>query len=368
MLVEEEVIDIIVEVIKISEDIKLGEVQGLRQATIEYTKLGTEGETKWLNFGGTCMKENEVSRNKVKYVKKNIEENDGRDAKFFVTHSLTPVNSVGHVKFHSEGDILKYEAKARNTKAHPDIIESIQDRLVDVSVDYRFKNVIAKETEDKQINYQVEGTEIRGLCAVGVGGIASNTIDYAIAEKWQDYDKLQKLVEKKDIKIEKEEVENKKDEVLQMEATAELLEKIKQEKEELLSEKTSMEAEKVKMEAELKELKEAKELQVKAEKEATIKNLIDLNKEFKESELNVKSQSELNIMLGYEKKMKESEGAGRVPGNGRAVVEDIKSEGDSEKSFDAVENVMIEKDNGDVKLAKAGLEKFNKELIHSIYR
>jgi len=295
----------------------------------------TDPNNRWVNIGGVALTPVQ-SRNGITYTTKNIAENDGVKAKFFMTHELTPKNVVGHVSFRKEGDALVYDAKIRNTKTYPDVIEMAKDRFFEVSIDGRYKRikrVAVGEGEGKAYQYQLEGLEIRGLCAVGVGGIPTNSVDYAIAEEFKKLD--DKNVE--EIEINEQEVNNMAEE--------EKLKQLMKEKEEL--------------QKEVEALKAKEKAREEEHRKSVVEKLVNLGQ--KEADLKDKSIKELEIMLSYEEKLaKEQEDESEEEGN--AEVEET----EENKKEDA-SGIVIEKE-GNITFSPKAYKEFNKEIRESIPR
>lgn len=305
-----------------------------------------EGEVKWLRFGGTCL-EPTISRNDVKYTIDNINELDGTSAKFFVTHDLTPQNSIGHVKFRKEGDKLRYEARVRNTVHHPEIIESISENRVDVSIDARYNKMWSEKEGDTEI-FMVSELEPRGLCAVGVGGVQSNTIEYAIAEEFK----------KKETKNEEPEINE--NEVKHMD---EKMTQVLKENEELKSKVSEMEKE-----------NKLKEQEVKSK---VVSNIVSLNKALDTKALMEKEIEVLNMMYDYEKKLSVKEEEAKEP---EPVVGEPAAEPKVEKEVGSAEvedkpevkpkeeaSGIVESD-GSITMNEALHKKFNKEIRNMLPR
>jgi len=295
-----------------------------------------EGDIQWLRFGGVCL-EAITSRNKIKYTIDNINELDGTTAKFFVTHDLTPQNSIGHVKFMKEGDKLRYEARVRNTVHHPDIVESISENRVDVSIDARYGKMWTEDEGDTK-TFMVSELEPRGLCAVGVGGVQSNTIEYAIAEEFK----------KKETKIVEPEINE--NEVNCMDEKMNLVVK---ENEQLKLRVSEMENE-----------KKLKEQEVKSK---VVSDLVSLNKSLDTTTLMEKDLSTLNMMFEYETKLSVKEN--EVVAEPKPEVEpEVEAEEGSAEVIDEPKaeekdnsEVIVESD-GSITMNEALHKKFNQEV------
>jgi hypothetical protein len=276
----------------------------------------TEAEDKkWVRIGGIALTP-ETSRNGISYTLANIKENDGIKSKFFMTHNLEPENVIGHTTFVQNGDKLMYDAVIRNTDKYKDVTEMAKDRFFDVSIDGRYKK-LKRIAEGDKTRYEIDGLEIRGLCAVGVGGVASNSLDYAIAEEFNKNDKrLNEL--------------NKLAEVAIME-------------------------EKEKMDAIIKENEalKAKFLAIEQEnKNKVVEQILSINKEHDKAKLIEKDISILEMILDYEKKLvtKEKENKGSAE-----VKEHDKEETKKESG------VIIESD-GSITMSGDMYSNFNKDI------
>ena len=141
----------------------------------------TEGK-KRLKVGGTALYET-VSRNGRKYVVEEIQKHDGKEVKIFVEHK-TEASPVGKARLMFENGKLKFEGWIKNTAQYPDLIENVQDGLYDVSIGAA--GTLVQEKEGDAVVYRVKGLDIREISLVGLAGVDGATIEYAIAEKFQD--------------------------------------------------------------------------------------------------------------------------------------------------------------------------------------
>ena len=301
--------------------------------TFEVKESDPEG--KWVKVGGEALRPIK-SRNGITYTQQNVTELDGQKAKFFMTHDLNPKNVVGHVNFTKEGDVLMYDAEIRNTDTWTDVTESAKDKFFDVSIDARYGQIV-RSTSEGEIEYNLTGMEMRGLCGVGVGGIPTNSVDYAIAEEFKKNDEknVSKLI--------------KQEEAKQM-AEDDKLAKVVAEKERLEKEVSSFKAEAAKRKED--------------EKTVVIEKLLKLNKELVKNDLADKTISELEIMLGYEQKLakEDEEEAGDEE---KEKPEEGQSEVDDKEKAKEEDKVVIEKD-GDIGFSKKMYDNFNKEVRDQI--
>lgn len=274
-----------------------------------------DAEKKWVRINGVALAP-ETSRNGISYTLSNIQENDGIKAKFFMTHNLEPDNIVGHVTFAKEGDKLVYDATVRNTAKYPDVTEMAKDKFFDVSIDGRYKK-LKRISEENKTRYEIEGLEIRGLCAVGVGGMPSNSVDCVIAEEFKKID-----------------IEN-----------------------ELKTQKVIlMEEEKTLLIAKENEMLKAKLLAIETERKTkTVEQIISLNKEFDKNKLMEKEITELEMILSYETKLSKVKEA-EVPKIGAAQV----TEQEVTKTED-VSGIVIESDMS-MTMNKKMYDEFNSDI------
>ena len=309
-------------------NVKEAEINNIKvnmPVTFEVKESDKEG--KWMRIGGVALSPIK-SRNGITYTTTNIEENDGVKAKFFMTHDLGPDNVVGHVTFAKEGDNLVYDARIRNTAKHQDVMEMAKDKFFDVSIDGRYKT-IKRMKEESETKYVLEGLEIRGLCGVGVGGIPTNSVDYAIAEEF-------KKIDEKNVTE-----ENIPTEVLKLE-------------EDKLQ---TVVVENEKLQGEVAMLRKKVQEQELSEKVKVVKEIMAVNsKDFKEEDLMSKEIKELEMILGYEKKLAKEE---ETEENGESEVEETKLD------VEEKEDVVIEKD-GDVTASAKLYAKFNEDIRNQI--
>lgn len=243
----------------------------------------SEGKPSQVKIGGTCLVPT-VSRNNNKYSISNIQENDGKEVKLFIQEhgELQVKNVVGKLNLKMIGESLKYTGNIRNTKAHPDIVEHAINREVDMSIDARASGYSAVKEQNKTVK-SWKHVDIRALCGVGVGGLAENSMEYAIAESLQDTDEQgDNLIQEREA-IKMEEMEKLKAQLA--------------EKEQLIKEQ----------EDKVADMEKAAEVKAEEEKKEVVEEIKAVNDEAKESELMGKPISELKLMLKYEKQLKENE-------------------------------------------------------------
>jgi len=282
---------------------------------------------KWVRIGGEVFRDNVTSRNGITYTYENAKEVDGSTAKFFMTHELNPRNVVGHVKFTREGDRCLYDAKIRNTADWQDVVEKAKDRLFDVSLDARYKKIRRVKESDGRVKYHLEGMEMRGLCGVGVGGVPTNSIDYAIAEEFKKND------EKSDEKTEQI------DEVKSME------------------EDNKLQEENLMLKKKIEEMEKAMKEKEEKEKNTIIEQIVELNKELKKEELSKKTMQELELILSYEKKLqKEEEEEGEGEEEGEAEV------GDDAEEKESKAKIVIEREHDRISMNDALYKQFNEDI------
>ena len=280
----------------------------------DFKVLESDKDSKWIKIGGTALTPL-TSRNGVTYTVDNINELDGSKTKFFMTHDLDPKNVVGHVTFTKESDTLRYDAEIRNTDTWTDVTEMAKDKFFEVSIDARYDKlhrIKSKESDD--MKYTLSGMEMRGLCGVGVGGVPTNTVDYAIEEEIR--------------KIDKKNVNEKSSEVDKLEE--EKLKQVASENEELKKELNALKAKEAdRAVAAVNKLKE------------------EIGKLNKELDLSNKDVKELELILSYEQKLSKEE---EDPVEEKPAEEPEAEEGKGEVADDVEEakteeqEVVIEKD------------------------
>lgn len=296
----------------------------------DYTVKETDKKGKWVRIGGEVFRDNITSRKGITYRMQNIDEVDGSDSKFFMTHDLNPRNVVGHVNFSKEGETLYYDAKIRNTDDWTDIVEKARDKMFEVSLDARYKK-LKRIKENNESKYVLEGMEMRGLCGVGVGGVPTNSIDYAIAEKFKKKEDG-KSVDKNKTNNNGVKIMSEKDESLVKE-NEELKERLQE------------------MEKSIKE----KELN---DKKKVVSELCELNSDLKEKELMGKSIETLEVMKKYEstkEKEKIDEGEGEVNESDEKDID-----------FKEVKGIVIEKDTKFITMSDKYHNEFNEDLKNRI--
>jgi hypothetical protein len=302
-------------------NVKENLVWEMQEFKIEEKSPDTES-TKWLKVVGNALKVG-TSKNNVNYRYQNLAEVANSGFNFIVSHRSdydNPDHNVGEGVYILEGDLLKMSGKIRNTPQHPDIVEKINDGLVAPSIHGGVKNMIKKGSE-----VIVEGLHIPLVALVNkhARGVEAASIEVAIEESAA-------------FEMEAEEEEVIKKETNKGEKMSEEVEQFKKQ----LAEK----------ELELKNLQESIEKQKKG---ILVESILQINKELKKEELMEKSEIELNIIKGYEQKLKERK--------------ESKSEvAEAAPKEDKLSGIVVEK--GEITMSKQLYEKFNQDLMQSIYR
>lgn len=331
---------------------RLGQVEHFKKESITWEALDfnyklteREDKTKVLSISGVALKTG-VSRNKVNYRIKNLEENDGTGFNFLVGHRKdydNPDHNVGEGVYSLQGNELKYQGEVENTIQHPNIVEQIQKGRVSVSVHGGFES-----HEHKGNEVIIEGLKIPLLAFVNkhVRGVEAASIEAAIEERIGMDDDVDEDVEEK-MEQDFAKVIKDKDDLLK-----EREDKIK-EVEEALHNKAE----------DLKKMKKKEEEDKAAKKQKVAESLVEVNKELKQNELMEKSLEVLETMLQYEKKeVSESNG-----GEGDSEVDD-KPENKNIKEGDFFKNIVTDKETGDISMTESSRRKFNDEIMNSIYR
>lgn len=324
---------------------------------------------KWIRIGGEVFRHNITSRNGITYRMENINEVDGSKAKFFMTHELTPRNVVGHVRFKKEGDVCYYDAKIRNTKDWEDVVEKAKDKMFEVSLDARYKKLKRVKEKDKPIKYVLEGMEMRGLCGVGVGGVPTNSIDYAIAEKFKkerEYNcqcikcgyKTTSNSHCKDLSCPKCSGQMRRtDRPGQEDEIKDVHEKqTKEDEVNIMSEDNKSELlvkENEELKAKLKQMEETIEEKELSDKQKLVKKLCEMNEKLKEEELMEKSIETLEVMRQYEEENDEKD---------EEEEEDGEGEVDESENKEDIDNIVIEKETGFIRMSDDYQKKFNEDI------
>lgn len=308
-----------------------------------------EGKPTKVRVGGTCLATT-ISRNKNKFVINNITENDNKEVKFFIQEhgDLQLNNIVGKVKLSKVDNDLRYDGVLRNTTKHPDVVEHAMNKEIDVSIDARaYGRNVVKEGEGYVKTW--DKVDVRALCGVGIGGLAQNSMDFAIAESFKGVEDELKVHEKEQKKLEAikmEEVEKLKAELIEQE-------KLVKEQEEVVK----------KQGEKLKKIDDEKKEGEKKEKEKVVESIQKLNKEI---DLKDKSISELRLIHEYEKKIHENDDDDEGAGEGKDEGDD---KGSSEEEGDVIEkeDIVIEEKKDRITLSDKGYKKFQEDLRKSIY-
>lgn len=298
-------------------------------------------------IGGICLKPT-ISRNKNKYTIKNIQENDGKEVKLFIQEhgDLKVKNIVGKSKLTESDGVLRYDGEIRNTEEHPDIVEHAVLKEIEISIDARASGMSVEVKGGNKV-FSYDKVDVRALCGVGIGGLAENSMDYAIAESFKDYEEKQNDQEVVNV----EEVEKLNRQIAERDL------KIKEQEDEIA--KKDEEAKKVEDEA--KKVEEAKK---EEEKKKVVESIMKINKKLVEKELKEKEIPELKIIEEYEKKLSEVDEDGKDK-DGEGVGEENKEEEGEPKESDKP-GIVIEKDKDTISMNPKLYEQFREGIKNNL--
>lgn len=326
---------------------KMGKESTQKNVVLEFVPEFTITESNgWLEIGGTALVPG-ISRNDNEYTFENLQENDGRSFKWIVGHPEEPEEHiVGMGKFTLVEGRLMHEGRIKNTARHPDIIEQVKDRFLGPSIHATAKRIVKKG--DK---FNVEGLTIDGLGFVAFQGVGEASIDYAIAESFNDT--TDKTEETKDKEVANMPEEGKEEPAVEAEAPAEEVEdkvdETEDSEEEDKAEEEPAEESLKKLQTDLqKEIKMLKE----SRKQNVIEQIISVNKELTSKDLLKERMDKLKLILEYETKLSKSV-------KEEAIVDDGLTE--SETSF-----TLTEGKDGSVSLSESAYKKFNDEIKNRI--
>lgn len=305
----------------------------------------------WLQIGGVALTEG-VSENNNVYKVKNLQENAGKNFKWVFGH---PERAEDHVigmgKLFMEEGVLRHEGKIRNTVGHPDVVEQVRDGFLEPSIHAKARKVVREGGK-----YHVEGLSIDGVGLVAFKGVKDASIDYAIAESFDKFDRtesgMQDGMSKNDDKNKDTEVPTMAEEVKEepkVDAPVEepKAEEVKTEepKAEPADEQPAAQEpqESVKRIEKVEEELNAMKLE---KKQSVVESIVKLNKNFKAEELIKESDAQLAMRFEYEKKLSKTTES--------AIVES--AEVSSDKKEEVVES------EGSVRLSESAYNDFNKEL------
>jgi len=301
-------------------------------------------ETGWLKVGGIALTPGKSKNNKV-YTFKNIQENDGGEFKWMVGHPKQEESHiVGKGVFKVEGRNLVHEGRIRNTKTHPDVVESVFDGFLEPSIHASAKKV-TKSVKEGTVSYDVEGLSIRGVGLVAFKGIKSASIDYAIAESFrQDLEELKESLTGDEQHKDKEEnpmAEEKpvKEEEEAPEAPEEKKDEAVPEPEPATEPPAEESARIAALEKELASIKESKKVDL-------VESILKLNDKLDKDELMKESEDVLRTKQVYEEKLAK-------PSEEGAIVEEVTVEN---------KNELVERKDGSTQLSEKAQADFNKEL------
>lgn len=326
---------------------------------VESKELKTEGDKKWVEIKGTALKVGE-SRNKVHYRISNLQENDGAGFNVLVGHRKdydNPDHNVGDGLYNLQGESLKYVAKVKNTKHHPDIAEQVMDDLVAPSIQGGYGNIEVVK-ENGKMSAIVEGLHIPLLALVNkhTRGVEGATIESAVAERFELENNTQEvsnmadegMIKEKDVFTKTIEEKDK--------ALVEANEKIKEAADKL---KTIEEAKKKDAEK-LKKMEDEEKKKKAKEHEAQVDKICEMNKDLKKEDLVEKSDSELKIIETYEQaaidKGAEAAEGGGVVGNIKEATKGLAEEKDKILNLDKMEKF------GDLTMTEEAYDEFNKDI------
>lgn len=273
---------------------------------------------------GTCLKET-ISRNNNKYTISNIQENDGKEVKFFVQEhgTLELKNVVGKAKLTASEGLLNYEATIRNTKEHPEIVEHAMNNEIDVSIDARAKG---KYFDNKTKAYTFESVDVRGICGVGIGGVKENNMEVVLAESFR---------------------EDEADDNAEVNNLAE-----DEKTETLVRENETLKQKVVEMEKFI-------EQQKVSEKEQLVAKIMEVNSDLTKADLMEKEMSTLQTVFEYEKKISENEDEEDKPEETDEEGEGEVGEREQKKQDD---DIVVEAEKDFITFSDEGYKKFSDEI------
>ena len=302
----------------------------------QYVVEEKEGKVSGLRMFGTALQEG-FSRNNRNYTIKNIEENDGEMFNFLVAHRKdydNPDHNVGEGKYYLNGNKLDFEGKVYNNYHHPDIIEQVQKGLVSVSVQGGYQDM---KINDGKIVFEGLRIPILALVNKHARGVPAASIEVAISERLEQEDMEGKMSENEDfVKL----LKDKEDKLTEVNVELSKLKEAIHGKDE-----------------EMKKIQMIRDEEERAKKKKVVESIISLNKEQKESELIQKTLPELELMEKYEQKIKQIEDNK----SGVSEVVDTITPGESD-------GIVIERGTGFISLSEAARQKYNDDLMKSIYR
>lgn len=297
-------------------------------------KEGTDG-TSWLRIGGVALEEG-VSRNNNKYTINNLKENDQREFKWVFGHPYENVEEhvLGKGSLSFADNKLFHEGKIRNTARHPDVVEMVKDGLLGPSI-----HATASTISEKDGVYEVEGLQIEGVGLVAFQGVKAATIDYAIAESFNEGTEM-KESSKEDAKQQTEETKMEEQPV---EAPVEEPKVEEPKVEEPKAEETPVEP--ADPQEALKALKEEVE---SLKRKPLVESIVKINSELKSNDLMKESVEQLGMILEYENKLaKKNESVGIV------------------ETEEKPAETLLERD-GSLAMTKEAYESFNNEIRQRI--
>lgn len=356
-----------------------------------------EEASKWLNITGVALTAGKSSNGRT-YNYDNMEQNDGLSFNVIAGHRDdydNPDHVVGDGKYRLDGDKLMFDARVKNTTIHPDMIDNVNDGLLAPSIQGKFG--ATKEMIDGEEVINVTNLKIPLLAMVTkhVRGVHGSSIETAIAErlelsevetfeppqsgdapqavkdildktytaarkKYDDKSKCAKIAWGAVKKVWEKDEDGKWKKIKEESnmADEELSKKLKEAEEKLEEvESAKVEAEK-KVEDFEKEAEDAKaeeEKKEEEEKSKVVESILTLNKELKKEELAKKTLNELKTIKEYEGKLSTVEGASEVVDE------------ETETKDDELKGIVVEKDTRFVSMTEERRQKFNDDLMESIY-
>ena len=298
----------------------------------------TESEKGMMNIGGVALTEC-ISNNKRKYTFEHIQENNNKSFKWLVGHPKEAVEDhvIGKGMLVAEGNVLKHDGHIMNTARHPDVIEKVKAGLLGPSIHARAKTV----SRDKDGNYDINGLIVEGIGLVAFQGVKEASIDYAIAESFEEMESTEDAnnKDKGDIMTE-EKPEEKPEEKVDAKPEEKPEEKVEEKPEEApkAEESTILES----LQKEVETLKNDK-------KKAIVESIKEINPKLEEAKLMSESMDKLELIKEYEQKLSTTESHGIV---------------ESQES-DNTTKIIQEKD-GSIRLSEQSWNEFNTELRERI--
>lgn len=297
-----------------------------------------EESDKWLKISGTALTVG-VSKNGRNYNYENLESNNGKMFNIIAGHRDdydNPDHVVGEGTYIFDGQTLKYEARIKNTAQHPDIIDQTRDGLLAPSIQGNFD---ADVSENGDIDVHNLDIPLMALVSKHARGVEGANIETALAERLE-LGGIEKTEEK--LEVSKMAEEETKDEVSEAQKKIDELMEANRKLEE------SNKAFKEKFEA-VEKQEEAKALEAKKK---LVESIVKLNSKFETDKLMEKSEAELQTIMEYEEKLRK----------------ESVSEVADDKNEDPLKGIVVEEKTKDITMTEERRQKFNQDLMNSIYR